>query len=106
MSNITLSIAGHSFAVACAEGEEEHVRGLGKMIDDKLSALPNASAQSEARMLLFASLLLADEVHELRQSPAPAASASEEPDFAPQLEAMADRFENLATLLESSAGTA
>ena len=29
MSNVTLSIGGRSYTVACAEGEESHVLGLG-----------------------------------------------------------------------------
>ena len=57
MSNVTLHIGGRSFIVACAEGEEDHVAGLGRMIDGKLAAMGDMSGQNEARMLLFAALL-------------------------------------------------
>ncbi len=107
MSNVKLEIAGHSFTIACAEGEEDHVLGLGRMIHDKLVEMPNISAQNEARMLLFASLLLADELHEARQPKAeekppasPGLPLDEMPDLPQQLEKLAHTFENLAALLE------
>ena len=100
MSNVTLHIGGRSYTVACAAGEEEHVTGLGKVIDDKLHAMGNMTAQSETRQLLFAALLLADEVHEARhRGGTPAASAA--PAFDPAaLERLADRIEKCASALE------
>ncbi len=98
MSNVTLSIGGRSYTVACAEGEESHVLGLGSLIDGKLAAMGDMSGQAETRMLLFAALLLADELHEAggaKLAPAPASSQ-----IAP---AMALRFDELATSLENLA---
>ncbi|MCJ2186456.1 cell division protein ZapA [Novosphingobium beihaiensis] len=102
MSNVMLSIGGRSFAVACADGEEAHVSHLGKLIDEKVSAA-GASGQTEARMLLYASLLLADEVHDLK-SAAGTAPASDH--MAERLTSIAARIENLADLLEGSAPNA
>jgi len=65
MSNVQLVIGGRSFTVACAAGEEKHVADLGRMIDAKVIE-SGAIAQNETRMLLFAALMLADEVHEAR----------------------------------------
>lgn len=98
MSNVTLTICGRDYTVACAEGEEAHVTGLGRMIDTKLNAMGNMAGQSEARQLLFAALLLADELHEGKPAAAepPAASA----DHAGRLEAIATRLENCASHLE------
>ncbi len=67
MSNVTLDIAGRKFTVACAEGEEAHIAMLGRTIDAKLADMPHIANQSEARALLFAALLLADENYEMRQ---------------------------------------
>ena len=39
MSNVTLLIGGRSYSVACAEGEEAHVEGLGQLIDGKIRDL-------------------------------------------------------------------
>lgn len=100
MSNVNLQIGGRSYTVACAAGEEDHVLGLGRMIADKLQAMGNVSAQTEVRQLLFAALLLADEVHESRHrggGGAPAGDAAFDPG---RLEAVADALEKCAAALE------
>ena len=107
MSNVTLSIAGRNFTVACAAGEESHVLGLGSMIDGKLSAMGELSTQSESRMLLFAALLLADELHDAATKPGSAQESMPElgsdppPQVTERLGALASRLENLAMRLES-----
>jgi len=102
MSNVTLSIGGRDYAVACAPGEEAHVRGLGALIDAKIKAMGTAAGHSETRDLLFATLLLADEVHELGQRGASAAPAAP-PAAAPTDDRIADKLEALAARLESCA---
>ena len=114
MSNVRLEIGGRQFTVACAEGEEEHVTGLGEMIAAKIATMGDLSGQSESRMLLFAALLLADELHEAtaraQAAPPPSALA---PVLAPvlangsaeRLVTIAERLENLATRLEGRALT-
>jgi cell division protein ZapA len=97
MSNVTLQIGGRSYTVACAAGEETHVASLGDLIDDKVKQVGGASL-NEVRQLLFAALLLADELHEARKG---AAAASAQPDHADQLEALALRLEAAAQALEA-----
>ena len=91
MSNVTLSIGGRSYTVACAAGEEDHVRGLGEAIDARVRRMEGLATQREARTLLFAALLLADDLHEAR-------SRAPDTDL---LDAVADRLENLAARLET-----
>jgi cell division protein ZapA len=105
MSNVTLTIGGRDYTVACAQGEEAHVTNLGTIIDAKLSAMGNAVGQSEVRQLLFASLLLADELHEARKT-APAVDQRQMPVLGSALERIADRIENLAEHLETRANSA
>lgn len=100
MSNVTLSIGTRSFAVACADGEEAHVADLGRLIQEKV-ALAGAQGQTETRMLLFAALLLADELHELRQR-GEVTEAVLPDGVADRLGEIAGRIENIASLLESS----
>jgi cell division protein ZapA len=97
MSNITLTIGGRDYSVACAPGEEAHVAQLGSAIDAKIRSMGTAPGQGETRNLLFAALLLADELHELRGGKAPALSG---PDLGPALEGIATRLENCASALE------
>jgi cell division protein ZapA len=98
MSNVTLTIGGKHYTVACATGEEPHIEMLGRTIDGKLEGMPGLSGQSDARTLLFAALLLADELQELRGGAAPAADDGES---AETLEALAERLEDLAERLEN-----
>ena len=106
MSNVSLEIGGRQFSVASADGEEEHVALLGRRIDEKLRAMGGAAGQSESRMLLFAALLLADEIHEMTVrggAPAPADDGPTLTKFADAIEAAAKRIEKLATDLEQAA---
>ena len=106
MSNVTLTIGGRQYTVACAAGEEAHIEELGRTIDGKLTALPSLGGQSEQRTLLFAALLLADELHEARTgvgaATAPSPSPSrEDPQTAEALESLAERLEGIAARLEN-----
>ena len=109
MSKVTLIIGGRDYAVACAPGEEAHVTYLGELIDEKLLDQPAAVAQSEVRSLLFAALLLADELSEARVTIAetPAAPATPPPAADPainaRMAAIADRLEQLAATIEGLA---
>ena len=115
MSNVNLTIGGRSFTVACAAGEEPHVSTLGRMIDDKVSGMGDNGSQSEARMLLFGALLLADELHETRaQLESGGASPSVAPvepliagdSVSPEvLDRIAGLLEKLADRLESDAAS-
>lgn len=97
MSNVSLQIGGRSYSVACAAGEEDHIARLGRLIDQKVQSM--GSGHTEVRQLLFAALILADELHEARSghTPAPAPAA---PDHSASLEAIAERLEKCATALE------
>ncbi|MGX7925934.1 cell division protein ZapA [Tsuneonella sp. HG094] len=67
MSEVALSIGGRTYRVACAPGEEARVTRLGETVAEKLAALGNP-AGPDAQNLLFAALLLADEVQEGRET--------------------------------------
>lgn len=87
MSNVTLTIAGRDYVVGCASGEEEHIADLGRMIDARLASLPPAAVQGESRALLFAALLLADEVFEAKKGDVglpPHAETFEAEEFLPE----------------------
>jgi len=108
MSDVVLSLGGRSYAVACAPGEEAHIADLGRIIEDKLRTLPGGMGKNNSRSLLFAALLLADELFELRnaqKNQAPAQTAPSTPPAATseQLDALAARLEALADALEVSA---
>lgn len=99
MSNVTLKIGGREYTVACAAGEEDHVRLLGSKIEDKIVAM-GGGGQNETQRLLFAALLLADEAHEAGKAVPPPAPPPVLDQHADALEAIAVRLENLASRLE------
>jgi len=103
MSNVEIYIANRHYRVACDPGEESHLERLGAMIDGRLQSLPGITGQSEARMLLFAALLLADDLHERSSEPEALASPDE---IAGPLEKLAEMLEASASRLEQRTASA
>jgi cell division protein ZapA len=104
MASVELEVAARKYVVSCRDGEEEHLRSVAAIVDSKaLDAATALGTLSEARQLLFASLLLADEIKELRSGIAPAAPAEPDPAVAEALDGMAERMERLADRLEGGA---
>jgi cell division protein ZapA len=111
MATIDVEIAARRYSVACRDGEEEHLRSVASVVDAKAREAGQAlGSLSEARQLLFASLLLADELKETREgnggaAAAPAAAERQEPQHDPAianaLEKLAERMEALADSLET-----
>ena len=95
MSNVMLSIGGRAFSVACADGEEQHIEMLGSVIDQKVHALGDTAGQNEVRMLLYAALVLADDLHESNAHAVADASQFIPPDLSARLERIASSLENL-----------
>ena len=105
MAEIDLYIAGRSYRVACRDGEEEALQAAARLVDAKSrEALAGLGTLSEARQLLFASLLLADQLME--QRPELAAASGPDPELAGRAEALAARLESLADALETGAHNA
>ena len=105
MAEVDLTIAGRPYRVACRAGEEDSLRAAAALVDAKSrEALAGLGTMSEARQLLFASLLLADQL--IDQRGPEAAPASIDPKLAQSAETLANRLETLAGSLESEARTA
>ncbi len=68
MSEVTLRIGGKAYKVACADGQEAQLAKLGSMIDAKFKHMEGNLSPSEAENLLFAGILLADELSEVREA--------------------------------------
>ena len=101
MPEVDLNIAGRPYRVACRAGEEENLRRAAAMVDSKSrEALSGLGALSEARQLLFASLLLADQLLDRPGVPEPASPKPRiDPELASRVEALADRLEAVAERL-------
>lgn len=100
MAEVELTIAGRPYRVACRAGEEENLRAAGALVDAKSKeALAGLGTLSESRQLLFASLLLADQIVDGREVDLP---SGPDPALVERASAIADRLESLANALEAS----
>ncbi|QPC99823.1 MULTISPECIES: cell division protein ZapA [Qipengyuania] len=109
MSDVSLEVGGRKYTVACADGQEEHVQRLASVIDGKLGTMGANLSSQEAKNLLFAALLLADELDEAKRNntaPPPAPSSDFDVErIATQLERIAGALENAALVLEGGPHT-
>ena len=65
MPQVVVTINTRSYAVACGEGEEQHLMRLAAMVDERVSSLAREVGQvGDARLLLMASLLMADDLEQ------------------------------------------
>lgn len=104
MANIDVEVAGRRYNVACQDGEEDHLRGLATIVDRRAQDAATAlGSLTESRQLLFAALLIADDLKEVRAGnniPEPAPPPPDPAD-AEALERLAGRLESLAERLET-----
>lgn len=104
MAQVDLLIAGRGYQIACREGEEENLKAAARLVDAKSrEALSGLGTLSESRQLLFAALLLADQLVEGRAESAP---ATPDPEIGQRVAAFADRLEALADSLENESANA
>ena len=67
MPQVEVVINGRDYQVACGDGEEEHVRRLLGMISGHVDQLANDVGQvGQSKLMLFAALVMADEMDEMR----------------------------------------
>jgi len=99
MAEVTLTIGGRIYTVACRDGGEGHLLGLATRVDAKVAEAQGAvGTASEVRQLLFAALLLADDVAEGGGASPPTA----DPEVVRALSILANRVESMADALESA----
>ena len=103
MAEVDVRIGGRKYELACRAGDEDRLRGLGELVDRKVSeAAQSMGGLTEARQLLFAALLLADE---LSEELARKAAAADEPAIdevaAMVIEELASRVDELTSRLEN-----
>ena len=66
MPLVNVMVNSRAYTIACDDGEEEHLKELAAHVDEKArEVLASVGQVGDARMLLMAALLIADERHEL-----------------------------------------
>ncbi|MFC7333304.1 cell division protein ZapA [Rhodocista pekingensis] len=116
MARVEITLNGRGYALACEDGQEQRLRELGAYVDARLKEIASDSVgSSEAQLLMLASLMLADEIFDLRaetqalrtgrpvpvSTPAPAPRAVEEDETViAAVDSLAKRIEDIAARLE------
>ena len=116
---MTVTIAGKTYRMACADGEEAHLEALGALYDGKITQMRDSFGEiGDMRLHVMAALIVADELSEaqsvitrlkseiadlktLVDSSDERANASEE-QFAKAILLAAERVERLARSLNTS----
>lgn len=102
MAQVKLTVGNRGYELACRDGEEPRLEMLAAMLDSKArDAEQVVGSANEARQLLLAGLLLADELSDLRAGAPDPGKAT----LARTLDQLAERIESLAGRLENGVST-
>ncbi len=115
MAQVEVIINGRDYQIACGDGEERHVNALLAIISGHVDNLANEVGQvGQSTLLLFAALMLADELDNIRGDMASQtarfaeqadAEATEQNRQTSEIEAIADlagRIDKVAEMLENA----
>ena len=111
MAHVTVKINGYAYTVGCEDGQEMHLQAMAAQVEKRVDSIKALGGNSgEARLLVLAALLMADEIHDLRAEleaarRAPrrepvAVAASPDPELGRALNRLAVRAEEIAAELE------
>jgi cell division protein ZapA len=107
MAQVVATINGRSYPIACNEGEEQRIAELARYVDAKVKTFARELGQiGEARLLVLAALVLADELADAQSGKGDATlangDAAEHGKLAAGVEDLAERIEAIAARLEAS----
>lgn len=70
MAQVTIRIDGYTYQVGCEDGQEAHLTRMADEIEQRIAHVKAIGGQSgQARVLMLAALLLADELSDLKSKP-------------------------------------
>src|ERR1700751_5683411 len=102
MSQVSVTIDGRKYRLACNEGEEARLESLAGMIDDKIGEMRTSFGEiGDQRLVIMAALTIADNLTEARDQAAAERKRSE--DSEQRAQALASRLDELGSRLESLA---
>jgi cell division protein ZapA len=68
MPQVTVTIAGKTYRIACGEGEESHLEGLAALYDARIQEMRSSFGEiGDMRLHVMAAITLADEMHETKR---------------------------------------
>jgi cell division protein ZapA len=67
LAQVTVKINGYAYTVGCEDGQEQHLLAMADQVERRIESIKGVAGSSgEARLLVLAALLMADELHDLR----------------------------------------
>lgn len=67
MAQVSVSISGRQYRMACDEGQEEHLMRLAREVDARIGQLRTAFGEiGDQRLTVMAAVTISDELHEAR----------------------------------------
>lgn len=122
MAQVTVTIDGKQFRMACEDGQEAHLEGLATLVDERVRMMRQSFGEiGDLRLTVMAALMVADELSEEKRKGA-ALQAERESErrarsdvadtasqrdqaIAHQIDALSQRVERIARLLAGNGGT-
>jgi cell division protein ZapA len=114
MGQVVVTVNGRAFPLNCADGEEPRIRRLAQYVDGKITEFVRTHGQiGEARLILLAALVIADELSDTndivqqersrsRASVVSPGAGDATAVIASGIRGLAQRIESIAARLESS----
>ena len=101
MAQVEIIINGQSYRIACEDGQEQRLGELARMVDAHVGDLVDQVGQvGHTRLLVMASLLVADELADLRESAGEMAADGDDSDSSRAIEAMSRASSRLETIAD------
>jgi cell division protein ZapA len=67
MAEVTVTIAGRNYRMACDDGQEPHLQKLGDLVDQKINDMRASFGEiGDMRLTVMAAIVIADELAESR----------------------------------------
>ncbi len=113
MGQVVVKVNGRDFPLSCVDGQEPRIRRLGQYVDAKIGEFTkNLGQVGDARLILLAALVIADELSDANETLAQErsrgraaggeAGGAAAPEAAAGIERAASRIEAIAARLETS----
>ncbi len=103
MPVVKVSVNGQDYQVVCEEGQEAHLGNMADYVDKRVAQLAEDVGQvGEARLILMASLMIADELSDAIDEMDGLRSGTGAEDASATYEHLASRIESIAARLETA----
>ena len=108
MARVDISLGGRHYPIACDDGQEDRVRRIAAYIDEKITSMGSLGGASDTHVLVMASLMLGDELFDVRArldaAPAEKAGADGADDeaVATSISQLVSRIDSIAAKLEQA----